>query len=47
MLVLATYIIYRNVEVPDNASDIDITKACAAEAPCDYNKVTWAEVLFQ
>lgn len=47
MLIWATYTVNRVVEVPDDASDTDITKACAAEAPCDYNKVTWAEVLFQ
>ena len=33
MLVWATYTVNRVVEVPDDASDSDITKACAAEAP--------------
>lgn len=47
MLVWATYTVNRVVEVPDDASDSDIALACAAEAPCDYNKVIWAEVLFQ
>ena len=41
MLVCATYTVNRVVEVPDDASDSDITKACAAEAPCDYDKVIW------
>lgn len=41
MLVWATYTIYRGIEVPDDASDSDITEVCAAEAPCDYDEVTW------
>ena len=41
MLIWATYTIYQNVEVPDDASDTDITEACAAEAPCDYDEVVW------
>ena len=42
MLVLATYTIYQNVEVPDDASDTDITEACAAEAPRgDYDEFSW------
>ena len=41
MLVYVTYTIYQSIEVPDDASDSDIALACAAEAPCDYDKVTW------
>lgn len=43
MLVWVTYTIYRGIEVPDDASDSDIALACTAEAPCDYDEVTWAE----
>lgn len=46
MLVLVTYTIYRGIEVLDDASDSDIALACTAEAPCDYDEVTWAEVDF-
>lgn len=41
MLVWATYTVNRVVEVPDDASDSDITEACAVEAPFDYDEVTW------
>ena len=41
MLVLATYIVNRVVEVPDDASDSDITEACAAEAPYSYDEMIW------
>ena len=39
MLVLAIYIVNRVVEVPDDASDSDITEACVAEAPFSYDEM--------
>ena len=39
MLVWATYTVNRLIEVPDDASDSDITEACAAEAPYDYDEM--------
>ena len=41
MLVWATYTVNRVVEVPDDASDSDITEACATEAPCSYDEMVW------
>ena len=41
MLVLATYIVNRVVEVPDDASDSDITEACMAKAPFGYDEMAW------
>ncbi len=41
MLVWATYTVNRLIEIPDDASDSDIALACTAEAPCDYDDVTW------
>ena len=29
------------IEVPDDASDSDITEACAAEAPFSYDEIVW------
>ena len=44
MLVLATYTIYQNIEVPDDASDSDIADICAEEAPReDYDRFSWEE----
>ena len=39
MLVWATYTVSRVVEVPDDASDSDITEACVDEASCSYDEM--------
>lgn len=41
MLVWATYTVNRVVEVPDDASERDITEICMAEAPCSYDEMSW------
>ena len=41
MLVWVTYTVNRLIEVPDDVSDSDITEACVAAAPCDYDEMIW------
>ena len=41
MKIYVTYTYNEVIDVPDDASDSDITEACAAEAPCSYDEMVW------